>query len=248
MHLTDLRAGRSDPHAVVRFTGHTEHSHEWAQLVYVAVGSATVRCARTRVDLQEQEGVWLPAGEPHALQLEPGGVVMGPLLPSDPPDLGPLMVSGPELSRIMTMLLGVAPRTGSEIETFREALHTQLLSVVRPYFVLPTPRHHAAAAIARQAVHSARPLAELAAEQYISARQAQRLFLSETGRPFGQWRRRARLNRAIAHLRQGHGVSAAQKVAGFASRQGIERAMYREAGRALETFVVDPVTGDRWNR
>ncbi|WP_163543184.1 helix-turn-helix domain-containing protein [Occultella kanbiaonis] len=94
----------------------------------------------------------------------------------------------------------------------------------------------AARAIALTAARSDSTLAELAAEQFLSTRQVQRIFLEQTGLPFATWRTRARLNLAVSALRRGEGMRGAVPESGFGSRRTLRRALARE-GVALESLV-----------
>lgn len=223
---------------VLRFAGHPPHEHEAAQLIHVVLGGASVRVDDARLDLAEGESVWLPGGVTHAVELAPGGVLLGPFVDVEPPGAGPEVVSDPEVRRLMTVLLSVAPRAEPEIRELRERLERLLLAVVRPYFPLVRPRHPAASEVARRAAVSRLSLDDLAADVFLSARQVQRIFLQETGSSFSDWRTRARLNLAIGRLRSGGSFAEAQAAAGFATREGLERAARRAAGRPLADLAA----------
>ncbi|MGO1341600.1 MAG: helix-turn-helix domain-containing protein, partial [Cellulosimicrobium funkei] len=84
-------------------------------------------------------------------------------------------------------------------------------------------------------------LDELADRRHASARHVQRLFVEETGLPFGRWRTRAHLNVAIARLRGGSQLDAAARAAGYATRAGLLRALSRETGQPVADLARDPL-------
>lgn len=247
MLLTELARGleRSD---AVRFEGHPAHRHEEPQLVHVVVGRAVVTAGGEHLPVAEGEGVWLPGGVEHAVHLEPGGVLAGPLLsaPCSPPDGTPRVVSDPAVHRLVVTLLGVGPDTDEHIGVFRSALERILGTVGSGYFPLRLPTHPAARAIADDAVRCRASLEQLAEAQFVSVRHAQRLFLEQTGLPFATWRSRARLNAAITRLHGGHGVRAALAASGYRTREGLAKALQRECGTTLgELLAAQPGTGLR---
>lgn len=240
--LTDIGRHQSRSDAV-RFDGHPPHRHDCPQLLYLVVGRAVVTAGEDRLPVAEGEGLWLPAGLVHALELEPGGVVMGPLLTAagEPPAHQPRLVADPAIRRLMTTLLSVAPRTDREIQVCQAALERALRAVTGAYFPLRLPTHPAALAIAHEAVRSRATLKQLAERRYVSARHAQRLFHEQTGLSFATWRTRARLNAAIARLYDGRGMEAALEASGFTTREGLRKALSRECGIPLRRLLGDPV-------
>lgn len=236
--LTDIGRRRVRRDAV-RFEGHSPHQHDRPQLVYIVLGHADLSTDRERLALSEGTGAWLPARLDHALDLVDGGVAMGPMLTvgAEPPLARPQRIDHPEVRRLMTTVLGVRPRTEEEISVFRSALESALSAISTQYFPLPMPAHPATQTIARESVHSARTLEQLASRAFISPRHAQRLFIEETGLAFATWRTRARLNVAISCLRNGGTLPAAMAESGFATREGLVKAVQRECGVPLEAIL-----------
>ncbi|GAA3956485.1 helix-turn-helix domain-containing protein [Gordonia caeni] len=232
----------SDPENALRFLGHREHSHDWPHLIYVVAGTAHLDVDGTAMTLHAHESVWLAPDVPHAARYAPGSLVLGPMLsPGTSPRgrvrrLPPL----PELTLVMTAVLGVAPQTEEQITVFRKRLDAVLGALREPLFPLVMPRHPAAAAVARDCIASDSPLAELAADHGLSARQVQRIFVSETGLPFRRWRVRARLNIAGERLHGGSSVGAAGAVAGYGTASGLRKALRREAGIDVADLRLRP--------
>lgn len=242
MQLTDIGRSREQAGAV-RFDGHPPHRHDRPQLIYLAVGSALLTIEDEPFSLREGMGVWIPSGMEHGLELAPGGVVMGPLLSRDgePATRQPRTVDAPAVRRLMTTLLGVDPVSPDDVLAFQSRIEQTLRLTADHYFALRLPAHPAAQAIGRKACTSTATLAELAAEQFISTRHAQRVFVEEAGLPFATWRTRARLNVAIARLTGGHGMALALDESGFATRSGLIKALSRECGISRDRLSADPV-------
>ncbi|MHA6781022.1 cupin domain-containing protein [Pseudonocardia saturnea] len=127
MLLTDIGRGRARDDAV-RFEGHPAHRHDRPHLVFVLVGRGVLTVDGRPLPLTDGEGVWLPSGTEHALDLDPGGVVMGPVLSpaGEPPGGRPRLVADPAVRRVMTTLLGVGPCGPEEVQVFRAALERTL--------------------------------------------------------------------------------------------------------------------------
>lgn len=220
------------PEHSIRFMGHAIHEHPEPHLIYVVGGQAVATVDDHRVLLHRHEALWLEPGVPHAVETRAGGMVLGPLLEADCAPPGRFRRVGvlPDLVDLMTRVLVAAPSTPAHVEPFRRAIGTVLRRQAMDYFSLVAPRHPVAAAVARSAVATQRPLEQLAVQHRISQRQLLRIFLDETGLPFHQWRVRARLNPAVAHLLVGGGIPSAAMIAGYGTRTGFLRALSRETG------------------
>ncbi|UJP09296.1 AraC family transcriptional regulator [Microbacterium sp. KUDC0406] len=226
----------------IRFLGHEEHVHDEPHLVYVVSGSATLVADGAEIALRRHEAVWLQPRVPHALRVHDGGMVLGPLLDDHAAPAAPVRMLGvvPAVVELMTTVLVAAPPTPEQVLPFRRALGAVLENLTRPRFPVVYPTHPAARLLARDAVRSAGPLNELAARHRMSTRQVQRIFTAETGYPFARWRTRARLNAAVAHILGGGEVTSAARVAGFATRAGLIRALSRETGVPTARIADDP--------
>lgn len=241
MTLADPRLlpAEDESDTVVQFRSHPPHQHDEPHLIYVISGTGSVRLAEASHALEPGTGLWLAAGVEHELRLDGPGVVMGPLLSagSGPPAGRERRVQSPELHELMTILLARWATPGFDRLLFRETMERVLLEIGTDWFDLALPRHTAARDIALVAPRSTTAtLADLAAEQFLSTRQVQRIFLEQTGLPFATWRTRARINLAVAAIRRGEGARGAVAASGFGSRRTLRRACARE-GVAIETLV-----------
>lgn len=230
MNESTLRLQHLEPENVIRFLGHATHAHEVPHLVYVAAGTAHLTVDGARITLRAQESVWLAAGVPHAARYEQGSLVLGPFLDEDdvPPTRMLKLGVVPEITAIMTTILGVAPHSAAQVAPLREALGRTLQGLGSSYFVLVPPTHPVIARLARAAVRSTRTLAELADDHGVSVRHVQRVFQEETGIPFQRWRAQARLNIAIARLRGGEPMTSVARTTGYRTRSGLAKALARE--------------------
>lgn len=239
MPVTSLGAVVAD-HAI-RFLGHDTHAHDLPHLVYVVSGSVRLTADGEEFTLKRHEGAWLAAHVPHAVHVDEGGMVLGPMLDAEVAPRGRVQQLGvvPALVDVMTTVLGAAPATDDEIEPFRRAIGRVLRTASSPYFAVSLPTHPAVRVLAREAARSTTTLERLAARHRMSARQVQRVFHDETGYTFTRWRTRVRLNVAVAQLLSGGEVMAASRAAGFATRTGLLRALSRESGIAPAALADD---------
>ncbi len=240
MQDVTLRLQHLEPDNVIRFFGHPTHVHDVPHLIYVVVGTAHLTVDGVRMTLGPHESVWLAAGVPHAAQYDRGSLVLGPFLEAqDAPGRRVVKLPAtPEITSLMTTVLGVAPRTPEQVAPLRRAIGDALRALFTCHFTLVAPRHPGVTRLARKAATSTQTLAQLAAEHALSARQVQRVFLRETGMSFQQWRVRARLNVAIAHLRGGESVASAALRVGYETRSGLVKALEREvAAHDLEEIL-----------
>lgn len=234
----------------VRFLGHDTHSHEAPHLIHVVSGAADLVVEGRAIRLGPKENLWLAPHVEHSARYSEASVVFGPFLSPHtiPPSRVQLLGIVPDLTVLVTTILGAGPRTPEEVQTFRLALD-DVLNTMRPdCFPLRHPRHPAARAVAKASVATASTLHALAEREGTSPRHIQRLFRDETGLSFTSWRARARLNVAVARLRGGTSLHAAAAASGYATRAGLLKALGRETGIDREELVSDPLLAiERWS-
>lgn len=235
MTISTTRLQHIAPENAIRFIGHDTHSHDAPHLIHVATGSAHLVVDGTQMTLRARESAWLAPHVPHSARYESGSLVLGPLLSprSTPPTRVLRLGEVPQISAVMTTILGVAPHTPDQVEPLRQALGTVLAELATVHFPQTAPKHPVAATIARAALRSDATLDELAAEHGTSARHMQRVFLAETGVSFARWRVRARLNAAIVRLRGGDRVELVAATVGYRTRSGLVKALRREVDAGL---------------
>lgn len=233
------------PRTAVRFLGHATHHHDSPHLVHLVRGAAEVVADGQRHALAGGETLWLATGVPHSVQTTPGAIVFGPMITREPPRRVRALGHRPELAELMLTAVAASPRA-TEIVPFREAIDRLLAGIDRPRFSLERPSHPVAREIADRLLAGDRwtlgaTLPELAERHLSSVRQIQRLFGDETGQAFARWRTRARLNLALAELAGGAPPARAARAAGYATRDGLLRALARETGRPYADIARDPL-------
>ncbi len=189
------------------------HSHGWDQLIFASDGVMTVQTAQGAWVVPPHRAVWVPAGVEHAVRVS-GFVSMRTLYFVDGlvdtlrkccvVQVSPLLRElirhavdgGPLDSRKQAHLIGVI------LEQMRR------LPVVPLH--LPWPQDSRARSVAdtlREDPGDTRSLASLCHGVGASKRTIERLFHDETGMTFGQWRKQARLMRALPLLAAGESVT-----------------------------------------
>ncbi|MGO2746883.1 helix-turn-helix domain-containing protein [Microbacterium sp.] len=229
----DIPAGRIDPHA-----------HHHAELLWVRTGMIEITIDGTALRLAAGQAIWVPAGIVHALQLEPDTVTVAVWSHSvaKPPSLsevrvvdipdgwgdwlihkhshGALAADGP----LLELASGLSRHADSQVRTPR----------------LPMPRSPEARAVARALLRT--PGSPLSADDFadresVSAKTLRRQFANETGIVFSEWRTRARVTAAAAHLAEGRGVAWARRHVGYATPAGFTRAFHRHVGIAPREYA-----------
>lgn len=235
------------PESRVRFFGHPEHAHEVPHIVHMVMGRGRLTVDDAVVTLEPRTSVLLAPDVPHALVLDEHSIALGPFLSPRNTPIERVRRLGvvPALTDLMLARLAAQPYTNDQITVFTDSLDNIVEALLTDAFAVPTPVHPTARQIATLATDSPAALATLCDRYAISPRQVQRLFLSDTGLTFQQWRARSRLNVAVRALRGGSNSESAARTAGFANRTGLLRALSRESGTPIEDLRIDPLAGLR---
>lgn len=202
------------------------HEHEWAQIIFAPRGVMSVEANLKQWIVPPQRCLWMPADVRHAIQtigetwmrtvylsvgaaarIAPGIRVVGvsPLLRElllEVVRLGTLdhhVEAEMHLTRLLTARFADAPEVGLGLS-------------------LPTDsRARRVADRVRRAPGANASLAELARGTGASPRTVERLFVAETGLPFGRWRQQARLQHAVRRLSEGISVTNTSAECGYHS-------------------------------
>ena len=191
------------------------HSHGWDQLIFASEGVMTIRTAEGAWVVPPHRAVWVPAGVEHAVRVS-GFVSMRTLYFVDglvdtlrkccvvqvSPLLRELILHAVECGPLDARKQAQAHLIGVILEQMRE------LPVVPLH--LPWPRDRRARSVAdslREDPGDTRSLAALCRGVGAGKRTIERLFHDETGMTFGQWRKQARLLRALPLLASGESVT-----------------------------------------
>ncbi|WP_443046440.1 helix-turn-helix domain-containing protein [Streptomyces sp. DSM 40750] len=223
--------------AMPRGTAFSRHWHAVHQLAWSAKGLLRVTTRRGSWLLPPTLALWIPAGVHHTTEAAGDTVMRSPYVdPASCPRIDwrePTVVAvGPLLQALIDHLL----RTDLPPEA-RVRAEAVLLDVLHPVPVTsvtaPEPRDPRAREVARALTANPsdpRPLASWGTQVGASARTLARLFVTETGLAFGQWREQARMRAAMPLLAEGLPIEAVAHRVGYASASSFVAAFHRIVG------------------
>jgi AraC-like DNA-binding protein len=215
------------------------HRHAWGQLIYAATGVMRVRAGGTLWIVPPARAVWIPAGVEHDIRAR-GDFAMRtlyfpvPLAAGLPAECCAFEVT-PLLRELVLELVDRCPVDEADEPGMRlAAVAIDRIAEARTLpLQLPLPRDPRALRLAETlGADPAHPagLAELARAAGASPRTIQRLFLAETGLPFGQWRQRQRLLHGASALGAGKSVTESGLEAGYAGTSAFIAAFRKHFG------------------
>ncbi|GAA2206236.1 helix-turn-helix transcriptional regulator [Nonomuraea monospora] len=220
-------------------TRFARHTHQVHQLAWASSGTLTVAAdARTWV-LPTTRALWIPAGVPHEVVAASHSTMTSLYLSAPPPGaaLGRWAEPQPvQVTRLLAELILFLdnPDLDADRRTHGETLLLDLLEPV-PMTTLdtPLPTDPRAGAVARALLQE--PATALSLDDWghrvgASGRTLARLFLSETGMPFGRWRTLVRLNAALPALAAGEPLSRVSRTVGYETVSAFVAAFRRETG------------------
>ncbi|WP_435128325.1 AraC family transcriptional regulator [Actinacidiphila sp. bgisy144] len=205
------------------------HHHAVHQLIHPSSGVLRVSTPLGAWVVPPHRAVWIPAGVPHAHEAH-GRTDMRTL--SFPPGHGPFgddrptVVAVPPLLREVVVALteppGGAhpPYTPAQRADLERVALVQLRRVEALPLHLPAPaddRLRAVAALLRADPADPRTLAEFGAAVGAGERTLSRLFQSELGMTFPQWRTQLRLHHSLTLLAGGRSVTSTAGACGYAN-------------------------------
>ena len=230
---------------------------DWGQLLFASRGMLTVHTDAGLWVVPVHQAVWVPPGVRHSVEVT-GGVAMRSLylrLPLRPPvrsglpDACRVVEVSPLLREILrrAMRLRTLDRRIAEQRHLLDVLLDEITVLPLIPLDLPMPRDARgvrAAACIREEPAARHTLAEVARASAASARTLERLFRSETGLPFGVWRQRARLLRALQLLAEGDTVAGVASAVGYESTSAFVAAFRRALGTTPGRYFKKPVAGE----
>lgn len=225
------------------------HRHPRAQLLFATEGVMRVATDRALFTIPPGTGLWVPADEMHRVRMH-GPVRMRALfLRADAASSGPdatVVVAVSPLLRELILTVCSEPvvwdTTGPMALVADLVLYEIRRAPTRP-LSLPAcrdPRIARVAAALTANPADERDLAQHAAAAGASVRTLARLFRTETGMSFQQWRRQLRMTEALARLSLGETPARVSVAVGYASLPAFGAA-YRE------TFGITPAGRTREN-
>jgi len=222
------------------------HHHDCGQLLYAARGVMRVELPDARWFVPPQRAAWIPPGWAHRVLQHPG-LAFRPLylegsLEGLPDEGCVLLVSALLREMILTFLsrdMDYAP--GSPQGRLALALIDELRSRPRVKLELALPAERRLEKIAARLLEEPsdqRSLASWASEVGASQRTLERLFRSETGLTFREWRQRLRLQAALSRLTAGEPVTSVAYAVGYDSPSAFIAMFGKAMGETPGQFVA----------
>ncbi len=230
---------RTHPLTYLHDVTSAEHAHAWHQLTYAVSGHLEVETADARALVPPDRAVWIPAGLAHGetmrapvsvrtLYIAPGA------MPAQPSTSRTLSIS-PLLREMIVHVSRLGALDWADPAQGRLGRVLVDLACAAPEvpLLLPTPRDPRARRLA--AIIAASPgdrasLSALAGRAGGGLRTLERCFLTDTGLPVGEWRRRYRLFHALRLLEGGASVTSVAFEVGYASVSAFGEAFRRHFG------------------
>jgi AraC-like DNA-binding protein len=221
------------------------HSHPRFQLVYAARGVMTVDTRDATWVVPPQRAVWMPPDTAHRLVAK-GVVQLRSLYVR--PDAAARMPATPEVLEVTPLLRELILRaTDLPLEydvrgpagRIMRLLLDELAGLVRLPYHLPMPKGAPLSTICRQLIDTpddAATLEEIARQRGLSARTLARYFRRDTGMSFAEWRRRARLLRALGWIAEGRPILEVALELGYESPSAFSAMFRRELGAPPSSF------------
>lgn len=212
------------------------HEHPQHQIAWAARGVIAVEVADDHWVLPPTRALWIPGGTRHRTGTFDGAAMRGIYLE---PDRCPVTLSAPTMLRVTRLLHELfdhlmAPETAP---AHRERAEAVIFDLLEPVDVIPIGAHppadpraaHIAGALTTNPADP-RTLTEFAADTATSPRTLARLFLSETGITFGQWRTQIRLAASLPLLAGGLPIARIAGRVGYATPSAYIAAFRRTVG------------------
>lgn len=220
----------AQPHA------HPEHVVFWPER-----GSASLEVLGSERSVTFGQGLWVPAGTPHAVPQRDGDLVALHIAPESVPGRGLELKVVTMLVAVRELLLHLAdagmPRE-ERVQAQRVCL--DLISTdPAPAILLPIPHDPRIAQICRHLLLD--PADDQSIEQWavrlsVSSRTLARAFQDSTGMTFSQWRTCARMDQATRLLDRGFPVGAVARRVGYGTISAFSSAFHRVLGRTPREF------------
>lgn len=227
---------------VVRDEEWSDHKHECHELIWGTRGSVVAQTDDGYFAVPGSLGLWIPAEVTHRVRAASGTAFYCTYLwwPDDRTprtDSGPVAVDG----LAQALFTGLSERDWSRPQ--RRHAEDLVISLLTPAALagldLPMPADDRARRVARGLLDEpadGRSLADWGRAVGASERNLSRLFVTETGRTFAQWRTGARMRTAVELLAGGLAVSTVARRVGFTTSSAFVSAFRREFGTTPGQF------------
>ncbi|MEA3192896.1 MAG: hypothetical protein QOD26_1229 [Betaproteobacteria bacterium] len=221
------------------------HSHPRFQLVYAARGVMTVDTRDATWVVPPQRAVWMPPTVAHRLTTKGVVQLRSLYISREAAARMPATCEVLEVTPLLRELILRATELPLEYDVRGPAgrimrlLLDELGSLPRLPYNLPMPKSAPLAAICRKLLDTpddAATLAEIARKSGLSARTLARHFRRHTGMSFAEWRRRARLLRALGWIAEGRPILEVAIELGYESPSAFSAMFRRELGVSPSHF------------
>lgn len=213
------------------------HFHDWHQLLYACEGVMRVQTKRGVWVVPPSRAVWIPATTVHQVQpirrVSLRNIYLDPVF-FEGMSNGCCVVDVSPLLRELVMRVCALPvdyqEQGAD-NRLVQVLVDQLMAVEQAAFHLPRPADRRLQRVCDALLADpadSRTLAEWASCLACSSRTLARLFQTQTGQSFGQWRQQAKLLAALVMLAEGRAVVDVALSLGYDSQSAFI-AMFRRA-------------------
>lgn len=225
------------------------HMHRRGQLLYAASGIMRVETAAAAWIVPPTRGLWLPPQWPHSVtmrsHLEMRTVYIAPAA-CDVLPARPMLAEIPGLLRELILTLLEEPVDYDEDGRggiIARLMLSELTRLSARRFEVPMPRDERALRVARALLEDCalpHDLDRWADEAGASRRTLARLFRSETGLGFAEWRARLRAIDGLARLSDGASVADTAAAVGYASPSAFSAMIHRTLGHAPRRLLQNP--------
>jgi AraC-like DNA-binding protein len=221
------------------------HSHPRFQLVYAARGVMTVDTRDATWVVPPQRAVWMPPRVEHRLKASGAIELRSLYVRADAAGRMPRTCEVFEVTPLLRELIVRATELPLEYDLRGPAgrlmrlLLDELAGLPRLPYHLPMPRSAPLGAICRRlldAPDDAATLEEVARDGALSGRTLARHFRRHTGMSFAEWRRRARLLRALGWIAEGRPILEVAIELGYDSPSAFSAMFRRELGAPPSSF------------
>lgn len=221
------------------------HSHDVAQLLYAISGVMRVVTPAGQWIVPPSRGIWVPAGIWHETymlgKVEIRTVYVRPDAHPALPEHCCVLAVGPLLRELIltAITLDYPAPPDSRADRVARLILDEITTIETLPLVLPMPQDGELGRVCRAllaAPDDTRTADDWAAELGLDTRTLQRRFGRATGMSFGEWRRQARLLKALERLAAGKRVLDVALESGYASPSAFTAMFRRQFGVAPSVF------------
>jgi len=225
-----------------RGTSFDWHAHELHQLAWASRGVLRVCTANATWVLPPTRALWIPAQVPHEVSAGGGATMTAAYLPPKRCAINWTEPTPVRAGALLRELIGYL--SGDALDGRRRSkAESVLLDLLEPVDIstieLRLPSDDRALEVATAILADPadnRTLAEWGFRVGASGRTLARVFLADTGVPFGRWRTMARLQVALDRLAAGEPVGNVARVVGYETPSAFVAAFRRQTGQTPGTF------------